>query len=921
VSDAIEPEPFVSVIIPVLRDNEQLAELLPLAPASPDVQVIVVSGEPDGPPQDLHARCPGLIWVTSEPGRARQMNVGAARAGGRWLLFLHADARLPAGWLDELQRLDRGQRAIGGSFGFSLRSPRLAARVIEWGVAQRVRWLGLPYGDQALFARREAFEALDGYREMPVMEDVDFVRRLGRKGPLEFSQLLVSISARRWERDGWMRRTMENTILISLYWAGIAPERLARRYYRKEQEGPTRDQPVGGEAARASATARSIAVVIPALNEEEAIGQVLSHVPSGVARVVVADNGSTDATADRARARGAHVVTEPRRGYGRACRRGLTAIGDAEIVVFLDADFSDSPEEMTRLVSPILENRADLVLGDRSGASRPVHARLGTWLCVACINALWGAHYRDLGPFRAIRRDALERLALEDETWGWTIEMQVKALDAGLRVLEVPVSQRPRIGQSKISGTVRGTLRAAARMLSTIVRLRMTRRQRAIAGAPAKGVDSRSGGRILGCGLVLTAIMAAIAIIDPRGEVMTFLALLAAGSLAYLFALRTIAVHRPQVSTMLWICLTLGVVWRLPFVAAPPRLSNDIYRYVWDGRVQRLGHNPYVSAPGDPGLQHLHSPVTRLTEHAALPTIYPPAAELYFRLVAAAGESVLAFKLAFLLCDLLTIAMLWRILRAERRSPWWLLGYAWHPLVVLEGIGGGHVDLLGVLLISAVVLAFAEGRRVTGAVLFALAAAVKFLPVVLVPLFWRRLRLRDVLAGVTALAGLYLWFVPGSGGLPTGSLRTYAENWRFNGPAFRAMEAVFGERLALAVPIVAGLLASTWARRRWGLTAPEAWAWPMAAALFFLPAIYPWYLLWLTPFLGTAATLPLLAWSLTIPLTHVVWQSELAGSGWVLPPWVPWVEYSVVLAVALVWHPNRTESATYDETPAGSRGR
>ena len=221
-----------------------------------------------------------------------------------------------------------------------------------------------------------------------------------------------------------------------------------------------------------------VSVIIPALNEQESIGLVLRRLPAIVTSVTVADNGSTDQTVARARDAGATVVTEPRRGYGRACRAGLRSIPVSDVVVFLDADLSDDPEDLVRLVEPIRRGQADLVMGARGGAERLSHARLGTTLCVWLINRLWGAVYQDLGPFRAITWESLERLDMQDQTWGWTIEMQVKAVEAGLRVREIPIGQRARIGRSKISGTVLGTVRAASRMLTTIARLWYTRRHR-----------------------------------------------------------------------------------------------------------------------------------------------------------------------------------------------------------------------------------------------------------------------------------------------------------------------------------------------------------------------------------------------------------------------------------------------------------
>ena len=220
---------------------------------------------------------------------------------------------------------------------------------------------------------------------------------------------------------------------------------------------------------------KRIGVVIPALDEEAAIGRVLDAVPGWVDDVVVVNNGSTDATGAIARAHGARVVDENRRGYGVACRTGIEALDDALIVVFLDGDFSDRPEQMARLVDPIIEGRADFVLGNRVCENRdddPMTRtqRMGNRLACRLINGRWRARYSDLGPFRAISRSALQALELRDRNYGWTVEMQIKAVRHGLRVQEVHTSYRHRIGQSKISGTFRGALGAGAKILFVIFR-------------------------------------------------------------------------------------------------------------------------------------------------------------------------------------------------------------------------------------------------------------------------------------------------------------------------------------------------------------------------------------------------------------------------------------------------------------------
>lgn len=224
-----------------------------------------------------------------------------------------------------------------------------------------------------------------------------------------------------------------------------------------------------------------ISVVIPAFNEQRSIRAVLGDLPwPWLHEVVVVDNGCTDDTAAQARAGGARVVAEARRGYGSACLRGIAALEPPDVVVFVDADYSDFPEELIAIVTPILRDEADLVigsrlLGDREPGALLPQARWGNLLAVTLIRWLYGHQYTDLGPFRAIQWDALTHIGMADTNFGWTVEMQVKALQAGLRVAEVPVRYRRRIGVSKITGTVRGTLAAGWKILFTIARYAVLR--------------------------------------------------------------------------------------------------------------------------------------------------------------------------------------------------------------------------------------------------------------------------------------------------------------------------------------------------------------------------------------------------------------------------------------------------------------
>ena len=228
--------PLVSIIIPVRNDTPALARLLGQLPAGhPAIEVIVAAGgAEDGAFQQLRRARGDVVWVESRPGRAMQLNAGAAHATGEWLWFVHADSRLPQAWLDAFHALTTDPLIIGGSFAFRLDSTAWQARLIERAVATRVRLFGLPYGDQGIFVRRSVFASMGAFQLLPLMEDVEFVQRLRRAGPVRHLTLEITTSARRWQRDGWWRRSALNLWLLTQYLVGVSPERLARRYYSEK---------------------------------------------------------------------------------------------------------------------------------------------------------------------------------------------------------------------------------------------------------------------------------------------------------------------------------------------------------------------------------------------------------------------------------------------------------------------------------------------------------------------------------------------------------------------------------------------------------------------------------------------------------------------------------------------------------------
>jgi glycosyltransferase involved in cell wall biosynthesis len=230
-----------------------------------------------------------------------------------------------------------------------------------------------------------------------------------------------------------------------------------------------------------------VSVIIPTHNEAQAIGRVLADLPPDLINdVIVVDSNSSDGTPQIAAELGARVIEEPRRGYGRACLTGLANTNNPDVVVFLDGDYSDRPSELPILLAPIIEGRADITLGSRLSnkshqGALPWHQSLGNRFAASLIRLLYGVKISDLGPFRAGRAEVLCALALEEATYGWAVEMILKGALAGFRIVEVPVSYYPRIGKSKISGTVKGTLGAAWFILSRIVRYYFRRRS---AGTP-----------------------------------------------------------------------------------------------------------------------------------------------------------------------------------------------------------------------------------------------------------------------------------------------------------------------------------------------------------------------------------------------------------------------------------------------------
>jgi alpha-1,6-mannosyltransferase len=390
-----------------------------------------------------------------------------------------------------------------------------------------------------------------------------------------------------------------------------------------------------------------------------------------------------------------------------------------------------------------------------------------------------------------------------------------------------------------------------------------------------------------------------------------FMASLTVAGIAYLLAIREFFATPRFERRVVVMGLVLTAVWHVEFLRLPPGADDDIHRYVWDGRLQRLGYNPYLVVPSDPAVKGLHTPETRNLNNPDLPSPYPAGAQLFFRAVTAIQESTFALKVAFVICEFAITFVLLDVLRRTRQEQraHLVLAFAWNPLLAVEVAGSGHIDIVGALLLVVSAAALVRRWRATAAVALGLAIAVKFLPVVLLPLYWKRVRIRDAALAAAVVGLLYVPFLNRSffnhGRIPIGSLGTYVQNFRFNGPVFAALAQVAPPQLLVGLAVLVGLVAATWQRIR--SAAPElspgqfAWpqfVWPMAACLLCAPVVFPWYLLWLLPFLTSASTLLIILWTVSIIPTYVQWHLRALGRPWgSLPGWVMLLEYGC-LAIA-----------------------
>ncbi len=596
-----------------------------------------------------------------------------------------------------------------------------------------------------------------------------------------------------------------------------------------------------------------VVVVIPALNEEASLPRVIEHFRElGLNRIRVVDNGSHDRTAEVARQCGAEVIDEPRRGYGQACWTGCQNLPpDAEWMLFCNADGSDDIERVRELMQAT-DEEVELVLGTRkTGDNGHDHLtfsqRFGNKLATSLIRLLWSANYADLGPLRLISRRAFERLNMQDRGFGWTVEMQVRAAEEGLKICQVPVRNFPRsAGVSKISGTVKGSIQAGTIILSTIAALWLKRPgvQRALVWFSAL--------------LLMTGAAAMLPFGDfaVLGSVPRFL--IGAGVMGAGYT-ASWALRRPSLG-LLW---TVAVGTRVILLFMKP--GDDIWRYLWEGRITLAGFNPYQIAPNAAALELLRdTTVWPLVGHPTLTAVYPPLTQICFALISSLGSGVFVFKLVFALADLAVAVLLLK--RFGRLAA---LVYAWNPLVIYSFAGGGHYDSLFMLpLVGALLLASCASpsnrKFALSSLLLGCSIAVKWASGPLVLWWvWRAWRERGLWAALWTgilttlpMTVLLLMFFPGTSWHQLGPHDWITFSW--SAPLLPGLIkwltgfAPHNQFYLLPVLVVAAAIA---------MRVKEPWR---ATAMFFFsvlvlsPANHGWYFTW---FIAAAACVPFLGWS------------------------------------------------------------
>ncbi len=646
-----------------------------------------------------------------------------------------------------------------------------------------------------------------------------------------------------------------------------------------------------------------IQVILPALNEADTIAPVVNALRAlGLPHIRVIDNGSTDTTAALARSAGAEVIAEPRRGYGQACFTGAQILpAPIEWLLFADADGSDNPADIPRLIAAAAN--ADFILGDRRAtpAGRAVMTpvqRFGNALSTSLIRLNWRHRYHDLGPLRLIRRSLYEQIQMRDRGFGWTIEMQVRAIECGARIVELPVDYRRRAGgQSKISGTIRGSLAAGIIILSTLARLAF--RQATLRHGLAAALV------LLGALLMFPhgdaslpgsapKLMLAAAVMSLGWWIGNVGACLQAKKPSQTSGVALACKQAPTFKPLpLWLLLAVALLARL--ILLPMQPGDDVWRYLWEGKIQLYGFSPYTHPPADPALVDLRTATHVLINHPEKTAIYPPVAQLVFRALAAFfSENLLAWKLAFIAADLALCLLL-----ARRFGATAALFFAWNPLVLYATAGGAHFESLLLLPLVYAWLALEKQKDARAAFALGLSIGIKWITAPLLGwLVWqhRRTPLRAVLlllVGLLPVAAALLVFRLQFGPLGTLWPSEFVAKARSLSALPYLVDLVrqpveitnhWIPFLFLPLASVALLFSRTFLR------AAENY---FAVLLLCLPSIHAWYFVWLAPWAVASGNWGTRLLSLSGFVYFWIWETHTSTGRWHQSP----------LEHALVWLP------------------
>lgn len=595
-----------------------------------------------------------------------------------------------------------------------------------------------------------------------------------------------------------------------------------------------------------------ILVIIPVLNEEATIGTVIQSLQDlGLRRIRVVDNGSCDRTSPIAQEAGAEVLHEPIPGYGRACWLGMQKIPESiNWILFCDGDGSDDLSILPQFFAQ--RQDFDLILGNRRARpdSRSAMTKVQNWgngLATTLIRWGWGHHFQDLGPLRLIRRPRLEQFDMQDRGFGWTVEMQAKAAEQQLRSCEIPQGYRPRQGgRSKISGTIKGSFQAGSVILSTLAVLYAQHLQRLYAKSTLRKHP-------LWLWLSAVLLIAGCTMIVPYGDFtqpgMVPLFWPGASVMGVGFV---VSWGLPQVSRV-WFW-SVAIATRCLLLPMHP--GNDIWRYLWEGRLQNLGINPFVLAPTAPELVPLRTEWWSLINNADVSAIYPPITQLGFRGLAAIATSTLLFKVAFVAADL---GICWLLQR--RFGVLKTLTYAWNPLVIYAFAGGGHYDSWFILaLVWAWLCLDTQPRRgrslITGLGLLGVSIAIKWISLPISGFIcWRFLNKQEwKWASISVLLpALPMLF----SALPFCTLSSCpliptSSSFVTKGRSAEFLPAVIGPLLpdsewhnaVLLIPLAIALLLLIWRSTQVGHFTETY----LGTLLILSPVVHAWYFTWLVPF-------------------------------------------------------------------------